>query len=295
MADTYFQTGGFMAPVYPPASSRSSTFTTGLGPGQFTVGVNSGGAGSVGGPAVGLADYPAVYNMLNSLQQGANLGRIPGEPGLEAQSSADIAGLLNPGTSFPDVNRQSAELAAGRGVPGSAAAYGTGLRMTDEERLRRIALGENLLSGATARNPSAPLPNVRDFVLTPYEQAQLALEQQRLGAGGYGRGGGGPTVTYGGGLPSYAPASPALPGGYPAPVAYSGTGEYTPNTSTLGTYPNPSGDLLPLYPGGDVTGGQFDWNDALDQLGLGDFGDGSGTGDFGLGDFSGGGDFGGYA
>lgn len=290
-----------MSPTYPPVTLptfRGGSISGTSGGGSFGTTTLLGG-GSVGGgvgPAVGLSDYPSVYNMLNSLQQGANMGRIPNEPALENQSSADIAGLLNPGTSFPDVNRQSAELAAGRGVSGSAAAYGTGLRMTDEERLRRIALGENLLSGATARNPSAPLPNVREFILTPYEQAQLMLEQQR-GAGGGGGRGGGPSIGYGGGLPSYPAPSTSVSGGYPAPVSYPGTGEYQPNTSTLGTYPNPSGPMLPLYPGGDVSGGEFDWNDALDQLGLGDLGTGpvDESGDFGLGDFSGGTDYGGYA
>src|SRR5690242_21345582 len=89
-----------------PDTPFQSTFTTGFGPGQFTLGVNSG--VSAGGPSAGIADYPSVYNMLNSLQQGANLGRIPNEPALENQSSSDIASLLDPGTSFPDVNRQSA-------------------------------------------------------------------------------------------------------------------------------------------------------------------------------------------
>jgi hypothetical protein len=260
---------------------------------------------------VGIGDYPNIYNMLNTLQQGANMGRIPGEAGLENQSSTDIASLLNPGYNFPDVNRQSAELAAGRGVPGSAAAYGTGLRMTDEERLRRIALGENLLSGATARNPSAPLPNVRDFILTPYEQAELALRQQQSGAGGRG---GGPSIGYGGGLPSYPPAQTSVSGGYPAVGATSGTMPYDnsspyilPNPGM--TYPNPSAPMLPLYPGaipsdtaygppqwsagtsdvygpptwspgaldvygppisGMGDGSDFNWEDSLNELGIGD-------------------------
>lgn len=232
-------------------------------------------------------------------------GVVPNAGNLEIQSSLDIGQLLNPGTSFPDVNRQSAEIAAGRGIPGSAAAYGTGLRMTDEERLRRIALGENLLSGAYARNQ----PNI----ITPYQQSQLDIQRgyldiarqrgdlsqaeyedqlRRLGQ---------PNVTYGGGLPGSGGPTPSisgpLGGAYAPPVAYSGTGPSDTYPNTPGTYPNPSAPLLPLYPGGDVGGGEFDWNDALDQLGLGDVGTGpvNEYGDFGLGDFSGGNDYGGYA
>ena len=235
-------------------------------------------------------------------------GVVPNAPALEAQSSMDIGQLLNPGYNFPDVNRQSAELAAGRGVPGSAAAYGTGLRMTDEERLKRIALGENLLSGAYARNQ----PNV----ITPYQQSQidiqrgyldLARQRGQISQSEYDnqlRRLNQPNITYSG-TPGVGASSPAQTGGftgYPAVGATSGTMPYDnsspyilPNPGM--TYPNPSAPMLPLYPGGPVgDGGEFDWNSALDELGLGDNTDfGSGEGDFGLGDFSGGGDYGGYA
>lgn len=122
---------------------------------------------------------------------------IPNAAGLEVLSSKDIEGLLNPPELFPDTSRRAAEVTAGRGVGGSAAAYGTGLRMTDEERIRRIALGEQLLSGAYART----LP----YNLTPEQEARNQLARDLLDAqiaGGYwsrtSRGGVG-----GGGLPGY--------------------------------------------------------------------------------------------
>src|SRR3989442_3736414 len=93
----------------------------------------------------------------------------------------------------------AAETAAGRGVAGSGAGYSTAVRMTDEERLRRMALGEQLLSAATARNPAAPIIDPTKFVITPYQQAELDLQRYIAnlhwmgggGGGGYPRGGGG--------------------------------------------------------------------------------------------------------
>src|SRR3990172_535767 len=71
-----------------------------------------------------------------------NLARIPRGAELEGMSSDRIAELLNPPAMFADTDRQAAELGAGRGVPGSASAFGVGLRLTDEERLKRIGQGE---------------------------------------------------------------------------------------------------------------------------------------------------------
>ena len=81
----------------------------------FTI-AGEGGAGAGSGSYVGLGDYPRLSQMLQAQQQMANLGRIPGAVGLEAQSSADIASLLNPPALFPDTSRIAAETAAGRGV-----------------------------------------------------------------------------------------------------------------------------------------------------------------------------------
>ena len=70
---------------------------------------------------------------------------IPGTQPFESETDRIIAGLLNPPAYFADVDRRAAEVAAGRGISGSEAGFGTGLRMTDEERIRRQTLGTNLL------------------------------------------------------------------------------------------------------------------------------------------------------
>lgn len=97
---------------------------------------------------------------------------VPQARELEQASSTGIAGLLSPPDMFPDTNRRAAEVTAGRGIAGSSAAFGTGLRMTDEERIRRMALGQQLLSGAYARN--TPL------TITPAQQAAIDLQNRQL-------------------------------------------------------------------------------------------------------------------
>ena len=147
----------------------------------FTI-AGEGGAGAGSGSYVGLGDYPRLSQMLQAQQQMANLGRIPGAVGLEAQSSADIASLLNPPALFPDTSRIAAETAAGRGVAGSGAGYSTAVRMTDEERLKRMALGQQMLGQAYGRNPAAPPIDPLRLGITPYQQQELAL--RRLGLAG---------------------------------------------------------------------------------------------------------------
>jgi hypothetical protein len=131
-------------------------------------------------PNLTLGSYGDIYSKLNALQQTANLGRIPGAADLESESSKRIAELLNPPALFTDTSRQAAELGAGRGISSSAAAYSGGLRMTDEERLKRIALGESLLTGAYGRNPTAVLPNVADFGISESQAAELNARKQAL-------------------------------------------------------------------------------------------------------------------
>src|SRR6266498_3098598 len=82
--------------------------------------------------------------------------RIPGQAGLEETSSARINELLNPPALFPDTSRMAAETSAGRGIAGSPAAASTAVRLTDEERLKRIALGEQLFTGAVNRYTLPP-------------------------------------------------------------------------------------------------------------------------------------------
>lgn len=152
--------------------------------------------GSRTGSAVGsaAATYapptvsPALFGQLSRAaitgQQAANVSRIPGAAGLEEQSSEVIAGLLNPPAFFPEVDRRAAEGGTAAGIAGSPAAFGAGVRMTDEERLRRLALGQQFLSAAYGRNPAANLPDPLQAylaqTLTPVQAASLDLDRDRL-------------------------------------------------------------------------------------------------------------------
>src|SRR2546421_7522392 len=119
------------------------------------------------GPNIGLGAVPSLNALDIDQQQAANVSRIPGAAGLEDLSSTDIAGLLNPPQMFPEVDRRTAEVTSGRGIAGSAGAGATGVRMTDEERLRRMALGQQFLSAAYQRNPAAPIVDPTKFAITP--------------------------------------------------------------------------------------------------------------------------------
>lgn len=103
--------------------------------------------------------------------------RIPRGNELEGMSSDTIADLLNPPDFFPEVDRRSAELASGRGIAGSPAGFGVGLRMTDDEKLKRIALGQGFLTAASGRNPAI---DPQFLFQTPQQKAQLELDKQRL-------------------------------------------------------------------------------------------------------------------
>lgn len=125
-------------------------------------------------------EYTAWNDLLQGLQKAANLGRIPLGEELETASSQRISELLNPPEMFPDISRSAAETGAMRGIAGSPASYGTTLRMTDDERLKRIALGQDMLTTAVGRNPSAPLPDPGQFMLTPYQEALLELQRREM-------------------------------------------------------------------------------------------------------------------
>ena len=133
-----------------------------------------------------------------------NINRIPQGESLETLSSDVIGGLLNPPTMFADVDRQSAELGAARGVGGSASAFGVGLRLTDEERLKRMTLGENFLSQAFGRQPTVGTEDLVPWTITPSQQRQFDIQQGYLDiakeeARRKERAASIPSVTYGGG------------------------------------------------------------------------------------------------
>jgi hypothetical protein len=98
------------------------------------------------------------------------VGFYPGSSGGSNINTA-IQGLLTPGL-VPDIARQSAEVAAGRGVAGSGAGDSTAVRMTEQDWLQRLGLANTLLSGEAQRN----LP----YQITPYQQALLDLQRQQL-------------------------------------------------------------------------------------------------------------------
>lgn len=102
---------------------------------------------------------------------------FPGRPGGDAvdeQINQQIQELLNPPAVFADVSRRAAEVGAGRGISGSEAAFGTGLRMTDEERLRRQSMGQELL---TSRETS-----YRAYQTLTNQARELDLKEQQINA-----------------------------------------------------------------------------------------------------------------
>lgn len=220
---------GYVPPSTPgPASAGNAPATTGGSTPYPTI------------PDFGLPDIEQITQALNQMMSTAFNAeadnRIPGQAGLEAQSSADIQSLLNPGEYFPGTSREAAEVGSLRGVPGSGAADSTWVRMTDEERLRRMGLGQQFFNAAIARNPIAPqfdpsalanymaqlpeqqaklLTQQQQFAQSQQQQSDLALAQmenafrlaqlQSLRSGGaLQRGGGG----YGGGYGSTSPPAP---------------------------------------------------------------------------------------
>lgn len=120
-----------------------------------------------------------------------------GATGSTAGINTAVTGLLTPGL-VPDIARQSAEIAGGRGVGGSPAGASTAVRMSEQNWLQRLGLANTLLSGESSRT----LP----YQITPYQAAQLELQRRQVaiqdylarkppglsggGGGGFGRGGG---------------------------------------------------------------------------------------------------------
>lgn len=150
----------------------------------------------------GVAVAPQVnQSNLNYLALG-----IPNYSGLAKTESGNINNLLNP-TDFTDVQRRAAEQAVAGGFQGSGVADALGLRMTEEEKIRRQMLGSQMLSGAAARlpaafNPASFLGRGTSPSLSPSMQAPLV---SRSGPGGGSPGGPRPE------LPGQPP-NPVLPG-----------------------------------------------------------------------------------
>lgn len=129
-----------------------------------------------GNPVSGQSDYNSWLNTIS----GYNQNRVPNMPNLESLSSDRISELLNPPEYFTDTSRQAAELGAMRGIGGSPAAGASAVRLTDQERLKRIQLGSELLSAAAGRYPTAAPPAAENFFITPAQQAQLNLNWSEI-------------------------------------------------------------------------------------------------------------------
>lgn len=139
-------------------------------------------------PDFGLPDIAQITAALNQMTgdafRAAAGSRIPGQSGLEQQSSAGIQQLLSPAEYFPGTSREAAEEASLRGIPGSGAADSTWVRRTREEQLREMGLGQQFFNAALSRNPIAPQydPSGLASYMTqlPGQRAQLLTQQQQF-------------------------------------------------------------------------------------------------------------------
>lgn len=137
-----------------------------------------------------LPDYSQIGNIINQInaqgqqaQINANNARIPFQPQLENQSSQFIANLYGdanraPGEMFANISTNAAERAVAGGYAGSAFAGVSGLRMNEEERLRRGMMAGQAHSGAIARNPGYNPADPMALVLQRSQQAYGAQQGQ---------------------------------------------------------------------------------------------------------------------
>ena len=192
--------------------------------------------GNVGAPT--LPDYGEIGGIIDAINASnlaatkrAEDARIPGGPGLEGLSSDRIAELLNPPHEFGEIDVPAAAAGVASGTVGSPFAGISGINLSENERIRRIGLGEDYLSKALARNPAAPIADPQALITAlaherfvadqaARDRAARASESERdralqayLGQIHYGgaRGGGygpGLPTDYGGGEPrATAPTS----------------------------------------------------------------------------------------
>lgn len=188
-------------------------------------------------------------------------GYVPGAIAPEISATTDIQSLLNPPAMFPDTNRMAAEGGAIHGIPGSPAALSSGVRMTEEERLRHIALGNQLLTSQAGRESTLGITPIQQAELD-FRQRQLDLQRQaqdfyqsRLST---------PSVTYGGSLPRYGGGG----GAGRVPVnPFAGVSGGSPVYSNMGS-PGALGGGGGVQIGGNDLLGDFDLNSALEELGL---------------------------
>jgi hypothetical protein len=178
---TYGAAGAGSLPNYSNIA-QPSTFTAGIQPGVSLAGTSQ-----------------AVTGANIASQTAANAARIPGETGLETQSSSNIGQELK-GQLPADVMNQLAQQAAEAGIGGSSspAAYLKALGLTS---LSQENQGQTDLTAATARNPGAQPFDASSMLLTPAQAGQMNLQQQgqqltQAGQQGQQGGGYGATPSY---------------------------------------------------------------------------------------------------
>lgn len=231
-------------------------------------------------PSTQIPGIEQITNAINQLnldaQKNANAARIPGYTGLEQQSSDLIKSELGgqvPADVISLLEQQAAERGATTGMepssPNANAAYLRALGLTSLDLTKR---GEADLTAAENRNPAAPIVDPSRFVMTPYQQAMLALEQERLRLGyqprlgaytGPGSGGGGAPYPYtpDSYSPRTAPPPPFVPPDFSPPPDSTGTNPTDPFTNSNDPWFNywlygnlgPSGGGSPYAPGGGMT------------------------------------------
>lgn len=156
-----------------------------------------------------LTSLTELINTLNrNAQTQANQARIPNDPALEQQSSANIGSELSgqlPSDVLRNIQQAAAERGVGIGSPGSDNANTAMLRALGLDTLALQQQGQANLSSAVARNPAAPIFDPSKMLLTPaqkgeldYQNALLALQWYKAlhpetGGGGGGNRGGMPT------------------------------------------------------------------------------------------------------
>lgn len=118
-----------------------------------------------------LPDFSEIGNLIGQInatnqaaQQAANAGRIPNAQNLEQSSSNAIANLLNPPTQIGEIDYGGAAAALGSGTSGSPFGGHMGILLNENERIRRQQIGQQMLSGALARNPSAPIADTQGLI-----------------------------------------------------------------------------------------------------------------------------------
>lgn len=241
------------------------------------------------GPQGGQGPYGAVPGPIGLPNPLGDIGRVyPNLTGTNAQLSQDILGQLR-GELSPEtvsnIEDEAARFGVSSGMPGSG--------LSHNRMLKNLGLTTLDTQNRGIANYLSALPTVgRTLTVDPALQVDIANRNATMGAApdpgaaaaearslwdqyfsklggrsaGGGRGGG---VSVGSiGMPNlYSPSAPSSPG-YGPNVPASGsrvdtpyyTGGYNPPGSN-DFYPNPSGDLLPLYPGGPTPGqDQFDFN-----------------------------------